>query len=472
MEKIALWSAGGAEEVTGSKHVLDVNGQRILVDCGQFQGRREETYEKNQRFPFDPKSVEAVLLTHGHFDHCGNLPSLVKQGFDGNIYSTRSTQELSALVLTDSSHLQQKDADFVATIIKKKKRADMKVYPPLYNAEDVKETLRHFVTYDYERRFRVGQKLNVEFFDAGHILGSAMVMVTVNREDGTAVRIGFSGDLGRKATPLLKNPRHMPPVDYFIVESTYGNRLHEDVDQAETELAEVITSTAAKGGKVIIPAFAIERTQVLLYFIHKLRNANRIPRIPVYVDSPMAISATSIFKAHPECFDRETYELFFDHDRNPFEFPEVRYVAEVQESMQINERHEPAIIISASGMCEAGRILHHLRNNVENPNNTVLIVGFMAKNTLGRKLADRNPTLTIFGETFELKSRVKIINAFSAHADYREIAEYVSEMDLTRLKKIFLVHGETEARNNLKLELKRIFPNVEPVETEKRYTLE
>jgi len=466
MTNVRLYSYGAVQEVTGSKHILEVDGKKILVDCGMFQGRREETYKKNKELPFDPKEISVAFLTHGHYDHTGNFPSLVKGGFEGEIYSTPATYDLASLVLYDSAHIQKRDAEFIQKLIKKGKK-DLKVYGPIYDEDDVTDTLSHFVTHPYNKRFKVFDKVEAEFYDAGHILGSSMIFFNIEINSYKTLKFGFSGDLGRKGLPFLRSPQKLPDLDYFVLESTYGNRLHDNLAVVEEELAEIINTTYKKGGKIIIPAFAIERTQEVIYHLHKLLNENKIPKIPVYIDSPMAVHATSIFKSHPECFDRETFKTFYDKKESPFDFDGVNYIVNVEDSKKLNYLSHPAIIISASGMCEHGRIVHHLRNNIENPNNTVLIIGFMAEHTLGRKLADRKPEVKIFGEKLKVNARIKIINAFSAHADYNEIKDYVKDYDLDKLKRIFLVHGEPDAQKHLEKvlegigvkDVKRVFYN-------------
>ncbi len=466
MTHVRLYSYGAVQEVTGSKHILEVDGKKILIDCGMFQGRREETYNKNKNLPFDPKEIEVAFLTHGHFDHTGNFPSLIKGGYEGAIYSTPATYDLASLVLYDSAHIQKRDTEFIKKLIRKG-RKDLKVYDPIYDEKDVTDTLSHFVSYPYNKRLKVFDKVEAEFYDAGHILGSSMILFNIELDHYKTLKVGFSGDLGREGLPFLRNPQKLPDLDYFVLESTYGNRLHDDISTVKEELSEVINSTYKKGGKIIIPAFAIERTQEIIYHIHELLLENKIPKLPVFIDSPMAVHATSIFKSHPECFDRKTFETFYDKKESPFDFDGVNYIVNVEDSKKLNYLKHPAIIISASGMCEHGRIVHHLRNNIENPANTILIVGFMAQHTLGRRLADKEPEVKIFGEKLKVNARIKIINAFSAHADYSEMKEYVSQFDLDKLKRIFLVHGEPEAQEHLEKvlegigvkDVKRVFYN-------------
>jgi metallo-beta-lactamase family protein len=444
---VELFSRGAAEEVTGSKHFVHTGDTLIMVDCGAFQGHREESDEKNRNWSFNPSEIDALILTHAHFDHSGLIPLLTRRGFGGNIYSTPATRDIASLIMMDSAHIQAKDIEFLRKKAVKKKLSFDK--EPLYTERDVVESLNYFITVSYHRSFMIAEGITVNFYDAGHILGSAILYIEINR-NGKKTKVGFSGDLGRKNLPILRDPEIIPPVDYLVMESTYGNRLHDPIESAENSLSEIITRTARRGGKIIIPAFAVERTQELVYILHLLSDQGRIPKIPVYVDSPMATNATSIFRVHQECYDEETRQAFIDHHKNPFGFNELMYVTSTEDSKKLNTLQEPAVIISASGMCESGRILHHLANNIESPRNTVLIVGFMAQNTLGRKILEREPEVKIFGDMYRLRAEVAVLNAFSAHADYKEILDYIKAIDGGRLKGIFLVHGEPEAQASLK----------------------
>jgi len=460
---VEFYSWGACEEVTGSKHFIDIDDRTIMVDAGMFQGRRRESYEKNTQLPFDPGSVDAIILTHAHFDHCGHLPYLVKNGFSGNIYCTPATRDLTSLILQDSAHIQEKDAEFAH-----KKDRDF-IPEPLYNHDDVTYCLDQVVAFSYRRQFSV-PPTNVSFYDAGHILGSSLVVMELSG----GLRIGFSGDLGRPNLPILRDPQPIPAVDYLILESTYGNRLHDNIDNAEKRLRDAVMRIVETKGKLIIPAFAVERTQELIYFLHLLKDQGDIPRgLPIFLDSPMAISATGIFRAHPECFDAETRQAFTNHNRNPFGFEGLHYTRDVRDSKELNRMPGPMIIISASGMCEAGRILHHLRNNIEEESNTILIVGFMAENTLGRKIVEKQREVNIFGEPYRLRAHVEKIDAFSAHSDYQETLDYLDRIDTSRLKEIFLVHGETDAQDALKdLLIGKGYPNVTIARYEERYQLQ
>ena len=462
---IDLYSWGACEEVTGSKHFLSVNNETVMVDCGAFQGHREEADEKNRNWRFDASKVSSMILTHGHYDHCGLIPMLPKKRFYGNIYTTPASRDIASLIMMDSAHIQAKDIEYLQKKAKKKHQSFDK--KPMYDERDVVNSLTQIISIPYHREFYVANNTTAEFFDAGHILGSAITLFSI----GKGLKIGFSGDLGRKGLPILRDPEYLPPIDYLVMESTYGDRLHDPIDRAREKLAEVVNRTSERGGKIIIPSFAVERTQELVYFLHLLRDEGRIPSLPIYVDSPMATNATSIFRVHQECYDENTRKVFLDHHKNPFGFEELSYVVSTEESKRLNGLNKPAVIISASGMCESGRILHHLANNIENPRNTILIVGFMAKNTLGRRILEHEKEVKIFGDRYRVRAEVRHINAFSAHADYRDIMEYIGKLDKKRLKRIFLVHGEPQAQANLKRLLKEKGYRVTIMKYGERYRL-
>jgi metallo-beta-lactamase family protein len=458
---IEFYSHGACQEVTGSKHFITTGRHTLMVDCGMFQGRRKEAYQKNLNLPFAPHDVDAVILTHAHFDHSGNLPSLLTRGYAGSIFCTPATRDLASLILLDSAHIQQMDAQYAL------KKGKGFVPDPLYDQEDVAQTLEAMVAIGYRRPFAIPGG-RVTFLDAGHILGSSLVVIEL--EDGPTV--AFSGDLGRPGLPILRDPQILPPADYLVLEGTYGDRLHEKIEDAEVRLA-VVKRIVESEGKLIIPAFAVERTQELVYFLHLLSDRGAIPRgLPIFVDSPMAVNATSIFRMHPECFDAETWQAFLLHDKNPFGFAGLHYVTNVEDSKALNRMPGPMIIISASGMCEAGRILHHLKNTIEDPSNTVLIVGFMAENTLGRKLVEKHQEVNIFGEPYRVRAKIEKINAFSAHADYNEIVEYLEKMDRSHLRETILVHGEPDALTALESRLHAHgVKQVTVAEAGKRYSL-
>jgi metallo-beta-lactamase family protein len=433
--KLTFW--GAAQTVTGSMHMLDFDGGRLLMDCGLYQGRRKQAESFNREFPADPATIDIVLLSHAHIDHSGLLPRLYREGFRGRVFATPATKSLCDRMLADSAHIQEKDADWVN---RRERRKGKDAVKPLYDQSDVSGVMEHFVEVGYGELFEPLDGLSVEYRDAGHILGSASMMLTVREGDRT-VKVGFTGDIGRADRPILRDPEPMDDCDYLICESTYGGRTHEPSDQAKERLAHVVGMTAKRGGKVIIPAFAVGRTQEIVFRLDELANEGKLPAIPVYVDSPLAVNVTDVFKSHPECYDEELLQ-YMESDRDPFGFHRLTYIRDVEESKRLNTTRLPMVIISASGMCEAGRILHHLRNNVEDPKNTVMIVGYCAEHTLGRRIVDRKREIRIFGEPFRLRANVEVMNAYSAHADEPELVDFVSHLDPERLRRVFLVHGD------------------------------
>jgi len=440
---------GAARTVTGSVHLLEVNGSRILLECGLFQGKRAETYQRNHHFPFNPSKLDAVLLSHAHIDHSGNLPNLVKQGYEGRITATRATTHLAKLMLRDSGHIQESDIAFA-----NKKRAKKGLPPmePLYTLEDAEVVAAYFQSVEYDDPVQIAEGVRATFMDAGHILGSAGIALDIE-EKGRNFRLWFSGDIGRRDLPLLRDPVLPINADYLIMESTYGDKGHRVPELAYEDLREVAKKTIERGGKVIIPSFAVGRTQELAVFLHQMMEKNEIPRVPVYVDSPLAINASQIFNEHPECMDAETLADIRTRGHDALDFKEITYTRSVAESKAINEYRKPAIIISASGMAEAGRILHHLRNNIGDPRNTILIVGWQAPHTLGRRLAERQTKVKIFGETFIRKAEVETIGGLSAHAGREMLIEYASAVK-DQVQKVFLVHGEDRGALPLQKELK------------------
>ncbi len=431
---------GAAQTVTGSMHLLEVNGYKFLLDCGLYQGKRKLAFEINRNFDlFDPAEIDFVILSHAHIDHSGNLPSLVKKGFAGKIYSTFATRDLCSVMLRDSAHIQEKDVEYVN---KKRKKQGKNLFEPLYTIEDAEATLNHFVGLNYHHEFQIADGITVTFADAGHILGSAVTFLTIN-ENGKIINLGFTGDLGRPNMPILKDPEKIPDVDIMISESTYGNKLHDDPSNTKGVMIDVIRKAYARKSKIIIPAFSVGRTQELVYEFHKIFEGGEAPRIPVYVDSPLSVNATEVFRLHPECFDSHISEFLMRHE-DPFGFNRLTYITDVEESKKLNEKSGPMIIISSSGMCEAGRIQHHLANNIENPNNIILMVGYSAQHTLGRRIMDREEEVKIFGEKYKLNAEVVVLNSFSAHADYREMLDYFDKFDKGRIQKFFLVHGDLD----------------------------
>ncbi len=434
---------GAVRTVTGSQHMLSVNGYKLLMDCGLYQGKRKEAFARNRLFPFDPGAVDAMVLSHAHIDHSGNIPNLVKNGFKGAIVSTFATRDLCAAMLRDSGYIQEKDVQYVN---KKRARLGKAPFEPIYTQEDAVDSLQNFVAINYARPYAVLPGITVTFFDAGHMLGSAIVVLDVeDGESGATKRVVFSGDLGRPGTPIINDPTFIESADVLLIESTYGNRKHEEFPDAKRKLKRVVKETIERGGVVVIPSFAVGRTQTIVYMLHQLIDAGELPAVPVFVDSPLAINATSIFQLHPEAYDKET-RAFMREDTNhdPFGFESLRYTRTVTQSKALNEREGPAVIISASGMAEAGRIQHHLRNRIEDPRNTILIVGWQAPDTLGRRLVERVPEVKIFGERFKRNARVEKINGFSAHADHDELLRWAAHFT-KKPSQTFVVHGEEAA---------------------------
>jgi len=433
---------GAVRTVTGTMHLLETNGVRILLDCGLYQGPRQESFDRNRTLPFEAGTIDAMVLSHAHIDHSGNIPVLVRSGFSGDIYTTAASRDLCAAMLRDSAHIQEEDAAYVS-----KKRAKQGLPPiePLYTTEDADRSLNHFVGLGYNRPLRIAPGITLTLYDAGHILGSAVVVLDVE-EAGQKRRLVFTGDLGREGMPILRDPQPVEKANYLIIESTYGDRLHDPIETTDQALRNVVVETFQRGGKVIVPAFAVGRTQELVYALHRLMVARKLPSLPIFVDSPLALNVTEVFRMHPECFDGETRQFMSGGDgRDPFGFSRLTYVRSAEASKELNFVREPAIIISASGMAEAGRILHHLKNNIEDARSTVLIVGWQAPDTLGRRLVERQPVVKIFGEEYHVKAQVVTINGFSAHADRVELIDYARRLANPGLKRVFVVHGEEPA---------------------------
>ncbi len=432
---------GAARTVTGSQHLIEVNEHRLLLDCGLYQGPRRAAFERNRDLPFEAESIDAVVLSHAHIDHSGNLPGLVKNGFQGDVVCTFATRDLCSTMLLDSGHIQERDAEFVN---KKRARKDQPPIQPLYTVEDAVRSLDYFSAVGYRRSREVVPGVHLTLLDAGHMLGSTIVVLDIeDRDSGRDVRLVFSGDLGREGIPIIRDPETVDHADLLILESTYGNRLHEPYFDSEHKLEQIVNDTHQRGGALIIPAFAVGRTQQLVYTLHRLMVARDIPQLPVFVDSPLAINVTSVFRLHPECYDAEMRD-FLLAEGDPFGFDTLRYTRSVEQSKELNFMREPFIVISASGMAEHGRILHHLRNRIEDPANTVLIVGWQAPHTLGRRMVEREPVVRIFGEEHPLRARVEVINGFSGHADRNELLAWASAIT-KQPRQTFLVHGEEEA---------------------------
>ena len=435
-----LTSFGGAETVTGSKHLLEFeDGKKLLLDCGLFQGQRKESITRNSNFPHEVVAADAVILSHAHIDHSGALPSLVKAGYRKKIFATPATRDLAEIMLADAAYIQEQDAQYLGR----------KMWPPpepIYTKDDAAKTMHYFQTKKYGEWFEPLPNVRARFCDAGHILGSAQVELEFS-DRGKMIRLGFTGDLGRKNLPILRDPEQLTNLDVLITESTYANRLHDDVTKISETLLEVVEKTVKRGGKIIIPAFSVERTQEIIYVLHELHSSRKLKfELPIFVDSPLAVNATEIFKKHHDCYDAETYSDFIEKGKGPFTMSGLEYVRDVKRSIELNSLNYPIIIISASGMCEAGRIRHHLINNISDPKNAVLIVGFQAENTLGKKLVDKLIKVKIFGRLIKRRCEVVIINAFSAHADQEELFNNVRQ---SGAQKVFCVHGERSAVQNL-----------------------
>jgi metallo-beta-lactamase family protein len=434
--KLTFW--GATKTVTGSMHHIESSGgYRFILDCGLYQGRRQEAFDRNSHFPFPPSTIDGVVLSHAHIDHSGNLPTLVRNGYRGPIFTTPATIDLCLAMLADSAFLQQKDAEFCnrRREIRRSIGRDDSPCVPLYTVEDAEETYPLFQPVELGVDQEIAPGVSYRPYEAGHMLGSAAIVL---HADG--VRLAFSGDVGRAGLPILRDPEKLPPSDYLIMESTYGDRLHAHIGHASEKLADVVNRTAARGGKLIVPTFAVGRTQQLVLLLHQLIDAKRIPAIPMFVDSPLAVNATEVFREHPECYDEEARK-FLTEGQDPFGFFRLKYIRDVAQSKALNDLRGPFMILSASGMCEGGRILHHLRNNIEDPRNTVLITGFQGENTLGRKILEGHSEVPIFGEPVRLRAEVVKLDELSGHADQRELIEWMRPIT-PGLKKVFLVHGE------------------------------
>jgi metallo-beta-lactamase family protein len=458
---------GAARSVTGSMHLLEADNRRLLLDCGLFQGKRKEAFLRNREIRFDGMDLDAVLLTHAHIDHSGNLPSLIKRGFAGTIYATGATADLCGIMLPDSGHLQERDVEFVN---KKRRREGKTPFEPLYTAEEARATPPYFQQVSYEQPFRLNGSLEVVYHEAGHMLGAAMIEIRVKEGMGRHRTIVYTGDIGRPGQPILRDPWFPGPVDFLIMESTYGGRSHEGPDRLREKLLRVLARAIATKGKVVIPAFSVGRTQTLVYMLHKLWLEGVLPPLEIFVDSPLSVNATEVFRRHPECYDPEMLE-FLSRDQDPFGLSLLTYVRDLEDSKKLNRHPGPCVIISASGMCEGGRILHHLAHTVGDPRNTILIIGFQAENTLGRRLVERAMPIRIFGEEYDLKAEVVTINAFSAHADQGELLAWF-EKGGCKAGKIFLVHGEDQATSALAgLLAQRGFHNVAIPDPSQRWEL-
>lgn len=452
---------GATRTTTGSMFLLEINGQRILLECGLFQGRRADTLERNRSFPFSAGDVDSVILSHAHIDHCGNLPNLCRRGFSGNIYCTFATRDLASILLEDSAEIQRADAAFVS---RKRAKQDLPPVEPLYSAVDAEKAIRQFVALNYDRTLPVGDGISVTFRDAGHILGSAQVVLDI-QEGGRKFRYLFSGDIGRGGDDILRDPQSVAEVDFLQVESTYGNREHSPRTNAHEIVAQMVRETLEQNGKVIIPAFSVGRTQEIVYALHQLTRAEKLPQVPIYVDSPLSVNATEIYRLHSECFNKDTYR-FLRETANPFGMENLTYIRDVAHSMKLNDLKDPAIIISSSGMCEAGRIRHHLKNHIGYSNNLVLFIGYCAQHTLGAQILEGRKSVNIFGEPHAVKAKVASIDSFSGHADKHELRRYVERLE-GNIKRISVIHGEesqslafAESLRNLKPDCEVCVPEI------------
>ncbi len=428
---------GGAKTVTGSSHLISVGNTDILLDGGLFQGHREAFYKINTTFHYNPRTIKAMVLSHAHIDHCGNIPNLIKQGLRCKIYTTSATKDLADLMLVDSGKIQEEDVRYVNKI---NRRLGLPLRKALYSAKEASKATRIFRSIAYNQKFCIAKDVFATIVDAGHILGSGIIILDI-KDQNRSLRLGYAVDLGRKNLPLLNNPVIPKGLDYLILESTYGGRLHRPIDEAQSRLREAICRAVKRGGKVLIPSFTLERTQEVIYFLNELLKEKIIPNVPIYVDSPLATNITDLFKYHLDFLNEKTRQAINRGD-NPFELLNLRFIREQKESKALNTDKRPMIIIAGSGMCESGRMLHHLQNNIEDSRNMILVVGYMAQDTLGRRIVEKTPFVKIFGVEYELNAEVVVINSFSGHADQTELLDFVA--GCLPLKRIFLVHGEPE----------------------------
>ncbi len=439
---------GAAGEVTGSKHLITTKkGKRILLDCGMFQGKGMETDSDNRQLGFEPKNLDFIILSHAHIDHSGLIPYVYKMGFRGSVICTPATRDLCSIVLQDTAFIQELDVKWYN---KKMRKLHKPVISPIYDAQTAKRCMKLFITVDYDRRFRINDDISVRFTNSGHMLGSAVVNLEI-KEDGEVKRIAFTGDIGRQKSHLLCPPQPFPQCDYLITESTYGDQLHDEDMVSEEELLRVVEDTCVKNqGKLIIPSFSVGRTQDIVYVLNKLHNEQRLPHVDVYVDSPLAVNATDIFRLYTDEMNEDVQAtMTFDHD--PFGFNSLHYITDIRESKQLNYSGKPCIIISASGMCEAGRVKHHVANHIEDPSTTILIVGYCTPTSLGARLQEPGlKYISIFGLDHKVRAKIRKIEAFSGHGDYSEIQQFLDCQHKEEVKKVFIVHGEPHAQEAMK----------------------
>lgn len=434
---------GAAREVTGSKHlIITESGKKLLLDCGMFQGKGLETDSMNRDLMFDPSLIDHIILTHAHIDHSGLIPYMYKLGFRGSVICSNGTRDLCAIMLADSAFIQEHDT---ISFNKRRAKKGLPQVTPIYTQEDATACLKLFIGVPNEMKFRIDENIKVKFTNTGHMLGSGVANLEIS-ENGEIKRIAYTGDIGRPVDQILASPQAFPQADILITESTYGDRLHQDLKEADEELLNVVVNTCIKkGGKLIIPAFSVGRTQEIVFSLNTFFNQGKLPKIDIFVDSPLAVNATTVFRMHPECFNKNFSDVL-DKDPDPFGFDNLFYINRKEDSKRLNDHQKPCVIISASGMMEAGRVKHHLANNISDPKNTVLIVGYCAPATLGAKIGRGDKEVSIFGEIHEVKAEVKRIESFSGHGDYKEMISFLSCQNKTALKRIFIVHGEYETQ--------------------------
>lgn len=460
---------GAAREVTGSKILLTTDkGKRILFDCGMFQGKGLETDEMNRELGFDPSSLDHIILTHAHIDHSGLIPYAYKLGFRGSIICSNATRDLCSIMLADTAYIQEHDTK---TFNKRRLKKGLPLVTPIFSQEDARDCMSLFIGVPGDMKFRIDDNIKVRFTNTGHMLGSGVANLTI-KENGTTSRIAYTGDIGRPVNRILAPPVPFPQADILITESTYGDRLHQDTQAADDDLLKVITETCVhKGGKLIIPSFSVGRTQEIVYSLNNFFNEGKLPRIEIFVDSPLAVNATTIFRMHPECFNKDILHIM-QTDNDPFGFNSLTYITRHEDSKKLNDYKKPCVIISASGMMEAGRIKHHLANNISDPNNTVLIVGYCSPSTLGARIARGDKEVSIHGTVYKVKADIRKIDSFSGHGDYSEMIKFLGCQEKKELKKTFLVHGEYSTQLNYSEELKKAgFRNIEIPSMRQEYTI-